>query len=39
MKKSIYINSKLDIFDKEHIIEGFKNSFNKVIKNILNLLI
>ena len=39
MKKSFYINGKLGIFDKEHIIEDFENSFNKVIKNILNLLI
>ena len=39
MKKNVYINCKLGIFDKEKIIEDFKNSFNKVNKNILNLLI
>ena len=37
--KCVYINGKLGIFDKELIIEDFENSFNKVIKNILNLLI
>ena len=36
MKKSFYINGKLGIFDKEHIIEDFENSFNKVIKSKLN---
>ena len=39
MKKSFYTNGKLRIFDKELIKEDFENSFNKVIKNILNLLI
>ena len=38
-KKSVYINCKLGIFDKEKIIEDFENSFKKVIKNKLNLLI
>ena len=39
MKKTVYINGKLGLFDKVHIIEDLENSINKVIKNIFNLLI
>ena len=40
MKKNIYINGRLRIFDKAYIMEDFENQLNKVMKkNIMNLLI